>query len=359
MLGQGHVESGRFAEAIPPLEKYLAGKPDGEVADFALAHLAHAQLELGRPDDARATVDDLATRFPKSKALPDDPAPAGRGGARRPSSTTARPSLFRLAAEGADPRLKARARSGLGWALLRLGQAGARPPTPSSRSSRTPPTTPSPPTPPSPGPGPSRPPSRSSRPCPPMRSSSPATPRADGRRPRRARPGAAARRGEAAGRGGRGVRQGRGRLSRRPRPPTSSSPSAAGPWSTPARRPRPTPSSSGSSRTSPTAPGPPTPGSTSPNRPSRPGSSTRSPRCSRRSSRRGRRPSRSLVQSSLYRLGRAQVERKDWKAAAATFDRLARDFPDGTYRREAALLAGRGRRSRPATPRRPSRASPP
>src|SRR5262249_4358649 len=40
MLGQGYVEARRYAEAIPLLEKYLAGKPDGDVADFAWAYLS-------------------------------------------------------------------------------------------------------------------------------------------------------------------------------------------------------------------------------------------------------------------------------------------------------------------------------
>jgi cellulose synthase operon protein C len=44
-----------------------------------------------------------------------------------------------------------------------------------------------------------------------------------------------------------------------------------------------------------------------------------------------------LVQSSLYRLGRTQAELKDWKAARATFERLAKDHADGPYRREAAF----------------------
>src|SRR5262249_56637312 len=70
MVGQGHVEAKRYADAAAALEQYLAAKPDGEVADFALAHLAHARLELNEPDAAQATLDRLAARFPKSKALP-------------------------------------------------------------------------------------------------------------------------------------------------------------------------------------------------------------------------------------------------------------------------------------------------
>jgi len=42
-----------------------------------------------------------------------------------------------------------------------------------------------------------------------------------------------------------------------------------------------------------------------------------------------------LTQSALYRLGRTQAERKDWKGAAATLDRLLTEYPDNPYRREA------------------------
>src|SRR5262249_26566371 len=44
-----------------------------------------------------------------------------------------------------------------------------------------------------------------------------------------------------------------------------------------------------------------------------------------------------LIQSSLYRLGRTQAERKDWKSAGSTFARLGQDYADGPYRREAAF----------------------
>jgi len=121
MLGQGHVESGRFAEAIPPLEKYLESKPKGDVADYALAHVAHAQLELGRPDEARATMEDLAARFPKSKALPTTRLRLAEAALEAKAYDKAA-DLFRLAAEGPDPAVRARARSGLGWSLARAGK---------------------------------------------------------------------------------------------------------------------------------------------------------------------------------------------------------------------------------------------
>src|SRR5262249_46568468 len=70
LLGQGHVEAGRYAQAMAPLEHYLAANPRGDVAEFALAHLAVAQLGVGRVDDAWKTLATLGERFPRSKALP-------------------------------------------------------------------------------------------------------------------------------------------------------------------------------------------------------------------------------------------------------------------------------------------------
>jgi TolA-binding protein len=70
LIGQGHVGAGRYAEAIPSLQAYLHANPRGDVADVALAHLAAAQVGIGRLDDARKTLADLAERFPRSKALP-------------------------------------------------------------------------------------------------------------------------------------------------------------------------------------------------------------------------------------------------------------------------------------------------
>jgi TolA-binding protein len=69
LIGQAHVEAGRFAEAVEPLNEYLAASPRGDVADYALADLAIARLGLGDRDEARKAVEQLASRFPRSKVL--------------------------------------------------------------------------------------------------------------------------------------------------------------------------------------------------------------------------------------------------------------------------------------------------
>jgi TolA-binding protein len=120
MLGQGHIEARRFAEAVPALQKYLTDKPDGEVADYALAHLVQAHLELGQPDAAEKALARLADRFPRSKTLaPTRLRMAEAALAARRLDRAA--ELFPLVVEANDPALKTRAQSGIGWVLLEQG----------------------------------------------------------------------------------------------------------------------------------------------------------------------------------------------------------------------------------------------
>jgi TolA-binding protein len=124
MLGQIYIETKEYTKAIAPLEKYLVDRPNGEVADFALAHLAQARLELGDSEGAEQALAQIASRFPKSKALAPTRLRLGEAAlaARRYDRAA---ELLRLVAtaEGkdVDPALSLRARSGLGWALLEGG----------------------------------------------------------------------------------------------------------------------------------------------------------------------------------------------------------------------------------------------
>jgi len=120
-LGQAQALSGRYAEAITPLEKYLEAKPDGEVADHALAYLAWSRAELGQEDAALAHLKALADRFPGSKSLAPTRVRLAEG-ALAARKYPAAAELFRPAAEGDDPAYRPRARSGLGWSLLLAGK---------------------------------------------------------------------------------------------------------------------------------------------------------------------------------------------------------------------------------------------
>jgi len=120
LLGQTAFDAGRFAEAVPALEKYLADKPDGEVADHALARLAQSESELGHPAEADAALARLAARYPRSPTLtPTRSRLAEAALAAKRYDRAA--ELFRAASEAAEPGQKARALSGLGWSLLRGG----------------------------------------------------------------------------------------------------------------------------------------------------------------------------------------------------------------------------------------------
>lgn len=123
LLGQGHVEAGRYAEAVAALKQYLTAKPQGDVADFALAQLAEAQLGLARPDDALKTLNSLAERFPKSKALAPSRLRLAEAELAAHHAEQAA-TLFRLVADGTiASSLRIRALTGLGTALAEQGKA--------------------------------------------------------------------------------------------------------------------------------------------------------------------------------------------------------------------------------------------
>ena len=119
LLGQADFEAGRFAAAIPPLEKYLEEKPDGDVADHALARIAQSQAALGQADAAAATLSKLASSFPHSSTLAPTRLRLAEIALESKQFDRATP-LFRqlTTARDGDPTTVARAWSGLGWSLL-------------------------------------------------------------------------------------------------------------------------------------------------------------------------------------------------------------------------------------------------
>ena len=139
LIGQSHLTAGRFAEAIPPLEAYLATNPKGDVADFALAHLAVASLGLGQLDIAWKTMATLAERFPRSRSLAPTRLRLGEAAlaAHQPEraaeqfrlvagdgtrSDEARKSAGSKSNDPTGPSLRIRALTGLGKALRELGK---------------------------------------------------------------------------------------------------------------------------------------------------------------------------------------------------------------------------------------------
>ncbi|WP_435011286.1 tetratricopeptide repeat protein [Tundrisphaera lichenicola] len=120
LLGQTAFDAGRFADAVPALQKYLADRPDGEVADHALARLAQSQSELGQAAEADASLAKLAEKFPRSPTL--NPTRSRLAESALAAGEFDRAAgLFRASSESAEPAQKAGALSGLGWSLLRGG----------------------------------------------------------------------------------------------------------------------------------------------------------------------------------------------------------------------------------------------
>lgn len=131
LLGQDHLEAGRFAEALADLKRYLEAAPDGRVADYALAHESAAHLGLGQRDEAAEAVNQLAERFPKSAALPPARLRLAEADAEAGESTRAIVQFRALidATEPAPPQdLKERAELGLARALAKSGDPAAAEP---------------------------------------------------------------------------------------------------------------------------------------------------------------------------------------------------------------------------------------
>ena len=139
LIGQSHLAAGRFSEAVPPLEAYLAANPRGDVADIALAHLAAARLGLLEIDEAWKTLATLAERFPKSKSLATTRLRLAEAALAAHQNERAA-EQFRLVADGlattskpgqpagakandsTEQALRIRALAGLGRALSELGK---------------------------------------------------------------------------------------------------------------------------------------------------------------------------------------------------------------------------------------------
>jgi TolA-binding protein len=141
LLGQAHVEAGRYAEAIAPLERYLAASPRGDVAEFALADLVAAQLGAGHPAEAEKALAAIVRQYPEGKTLPRarlrvaEAALASRqydraaeqfrqvAGSDR-SRDASHSDVGRGGRPGAvvDPALRVRALAGLGRTLMEMGR---------------------------------------------------------------------------------------------------------------------------------------------------------------------------------------------------------------------------------------------
>ncbi|AMV37577.1 tetratricopeptide repeat protein [Planctomyces sp. SH-PL62] len=127
LLGQAHLEAGRFAEAAAAFENSLEAAPDGQVADYALAYEAAAYLGLDRRDDAVAAIGRLSERFPRSLALPPARLRVAEALAKAGELPKAVEQFRPLveSAESVPADLKERAELGLARAQAKQGDAEA------------------------------------------------------------------------------------------------------------------------------------------------------------------------------------------------------------------------------------------
>ena len=116
LVGQSHLDAGRYAEAVAPLQAYLAANPRGDVAEFAIAHLVMVRLGLGQTDAAWKMLARLAEKFPDGKSL----APARLRVAEAARGSPGRPRGGAVQAGGR------RYKSGAGRAFVIHGQTGRR-----------------------------------------------------------------------------------------------------------------------------------------------------------------------------------------------------------------------------------------
>lgn len=125
LVGQEHFDAGRYREAAESLEKYLSDRPDAAAADHALARLALSRSELDEADAARRALAQLEERFPKSELARMTRVRLGENAVQAEKWDLALDLLAPVGSEEGQP-LRARALSGIGWAMLKTDDpAGA------------------------------------------------------------------------------------------------------------------------------------------------------------------------------------------------------------------------------------------
>jgi TolA-binding protein len=119
-----YVEKKEYSKAAPLLEKYLALKPDGDVAGHALSYLAVSRAVLGQYEQLRATLVLLRNRVARELSFPVLYQVAEICYEAKEYSLAA--ELFGdIAQQDPAGRLHAKALSGLGWALYQQNEFAA------------------------------------------------------------------------------------------------------------------------------------------------------------------------------------------------------------------------------------------
>jgi TolA-binding protein len=123
VIGVGHFDAGRFADAIGPLAAYLDQQPKGDVAPDALAMLAVAKHETGDEVGSSASLERLGTDYATSAVTAPAFLRLGESALEAKQLERAVTLLERAETLAGDPPTRARARWNLGWARLESKQA--------------------------------------------------------------------------------------------------------------------------------------------------------------------------------------------------------------------------------------------
>jgi TolA-binding protein len=127
VLGQGHFEGGRFAEAIAALDPFVRQNPKDPLTPHALAYLVLAHDALGQQREVEGRLGDLVRGWPESEdvlrvrlRLGEQALEAREFRRAEELLEPAAADRAAAAAKGAGPAepWTVRARIGLGWALL-------------------------------------------------------------------------------------------------------------------------------------------------------------------------------------------------------------------------------------------------
>jgi TolA-binding protein len=122
LVGQEHFDAGRYREAAESLEKYLKDRPNSPARDHALARLALSKDELGDVDAADSTLRSLEEGYPASKLAELIRVRLGEHANTRKEWERAIKLMSPVAADGKGVEAS-RALAGIGWAQLQKGEA--------------------------------------------------------------------------------------------------------------------------------------------------------------------------------------------------------------------------------------------
>ena len=112
----------KYAEAIPPLESFLAGKPTGEAEAKALGGLAIALARAGRIDKAKRVYAELLGKYPKHPLVAPATEQLAEAAYDANDAAWSAELSSRLAAAGNSAEYELKGKLNLGWSQFKAGK---------------------------------------------------------------------------------------------------------------------------------------------------------------------------------------------------------------------------------------------